>query len=77
MGKKYIHMVSQLLNFSCSQKDEMGKEWEGRGGTKGVCYFGMLLLNLCTWEQACLFKGFSLWFWWGNMLWLTQHWVPT
>ena len=31
---------------------------ERKRGHKGGCYFGMLLLNLCTWEQGCLFKGF-------------------
>lgn len=47
------------------------KALEG-GWYKEGCYFGMLLLNLCTWEQGCLFEGSFLCLWWGNMLWFTQ-----
>jgi len=32
----------------------MRKGGEEKAKHKGGCRFGMLLLNLCTWEQGCL-----------------------
>lgn len=53
-----------------SYENMRGEEKEHKGG----CRFGMLLLNLCTWEQHCLAQGILLYIRWGNMLQLTQQW---
>ena len=41
--------------------DHGGKKGREKEKQKGSCRFGMLLLNLCTWEQWCVYVRVCLW----------------
>jgi hypothetical protein len=47
-------LVLFLLYSSIVDVKKIMRRGRERAQHKGGCRFGMLLLNLCTWEQHCL-----------------------